>query len=406
MAKLLAVFVAVFGLTFGAPVEEPAAEDSHDLLNESNIGLAKMANILMFPHISDNLDKKLDQFSAISELKSSEGVSVPSLPSFTWPDIKENHLSLPSLPSLHVETEHSLTAPDINLKTSVGQSGLSVVSRGGAHASHLLEVSKDSLIGAAKLPLEVSAEAQAIGGAIPAAAAIKGSAISSAIATPIIVKAVALPGLAAAKTASLMAVPHLILQNIQSVPQLVSNRLKESFGSIGNLKIGGQSGHLGNSLAQLVVIEDSDKLENEGSIAFEKDTQKLQNAVGVLKAGALGLKAGAIGLKAKTVGLATKGLLVAKKGVYTAGRIIMKPIAIIAGAHLKALGTGLTLTGKLIGGTGAKVAKTGTAIKYAGLGGIGMGASAVAWGFDKSAIVSHFSTRVETSTDDLHNENE
>jgi len=259
------------------------------------------------------------------------------------------------------------------------------------------------------MPLEVSAKTQAIGGAIPAAAGIKGSAISSAIATPIIVKAVALPGLAAAKTASLMAAPHLILQNIQSVPQMMSNRLKESFGSIGNignLKIGGQSGHLGNSLAELVVIEDSDKLENEGSIAFEKDCQKLHNAVGVLKAGALGLKAGAIGLKAKTVGLATKGLLVAKKGVYTAGRIIMKPIAIIAGAHLKALGTGLTLTGKLIGGTGAKVAKTGTAIKYAGLGGIGMGASAVAWGFDKSAIGSHFSTRVETSNGDLDNENE
>jgi len=394
MAKVLAIVVTLIGLSIGAPIEE-SVEDTHDLLSESGLGLNKMANILMSPHMSDKLDTTLDELSSVSELKSN-GLSLPSLPSLA---IKSHASEGLSLPSLDFHSSAHLSSPALDIQTK------GVTGGGSVRTSHLLEASKDSFIGAATLPLKVGAETKAIGGAIPAAAAVKGSAISSAIATPIIVKAVALPGAAAVKTAAVMAVPELFLQNIQSVPELVSNRLKSSFGSIGNVgKFGHNFGNLGHNLAELVVVEpiDAQQLENEGSIAFNKESESLNSAVSAVKTGVLGLKAGAIGLKAKTAGLAAKGFLVAKKGVYTAGRIIMKPIAIIAGAHLKMLGTGLTLGGKLIGGTGAGIAKTGTAIKYAGLGGLGVGASAVAWGFDTSAIGSHFSLHEseDNSSDD------
>jgi len=397
MAKVLAIVVTLIGLSIGAPIEE-SVEDTHDLLSESGLGLNRIANILMSPHISDKLDTTLDQLSSVSELKSN-GLSLPSLPSLAIKSHASEGLSLPSL-DFHSSTH--LTSPALDIQAN------GVTGGGSVRTSHLLEASKDSFIGAATLPLKVGAETKAIGGAIPAAAAVKGSAMSSAIATPIIVKAVALPGVAAVKTAAVMAVPELFLQNIQSVPELVSNRLKSSFGSFGNIgsvgKFGHNFGNLGHNLAELVVVEpiDAQQLENEGSIAFNKESESLNSAVSAVKTGVLGLKAGAIGLKAKTAGLAAKGLLVAKKGVYTAGRIIMKPIAIIAGAHLKMLGTGLTLGGKLIGGTGAGIAKTGTAIKYAGLGGLGVGASAVAWGFDKSTIGSHFTLHEseDNSSDD------
>jgi len=95
-------------------------------------------------------------------------------------------------------------------------------------------------------------------------------------------------------------------------------------------------------------------------------------------------------MKMGALGVAAKGLLVAKNGVRLATRIIFKPIAIVTGLHLKMLGSGLKLGGKLIGGTGAGIAKAGTAIKFAGLGHIGLGASAIGWGLDKSTITTHF----------------
>jgi len=377
--------LSVIGLTFGAPIDEPS-DESHDL-SDSDESLNPLANILMSPHISDALDHKMDKISTFSELKSSGelpslDMSSLHLPSF---DITSNALTDGLL---HANTgtaslSHSLSLPSLNLQSAAGS----------VHTSHLIQASKDSVIGAAKLPLQVSAEAQAVGGAIPAAAAVKGSLVSSAIATPILVKAVALPGLAAAKTAAAMSVPHLFLQNVHSLPEMVSNRLKTSFGNIGHSL---SLPTIGHNLAELVVVEDADQLENEGLVAFNKDTEHLNKALLALKAIPLGLKAiplklkaGAIGLKAKTVGLASIPLLLAKKGVYKIGRIILKPVELFAGANLKMLGSGLLLGGKLIGGTGAGIAKAGTAIKYAGLGGIGVGASAVSWGFDKSTIESH-----------------
>jgi len=97
-----------------------------------------------------------------------------------------------------------------------------------------------------------------------------------------------------------------------------------------------------------------------------------------------------VAIKAGAVGLAKKPLLVAKKIAHIAGRIFLKPIALIAGAHLKVIGTGLAIGGKLVGGTGAKIAKVGTVVKFVGLGHIGIGASAIGWGLDKSTIDTHF----------------
>jgi len=237
MTKILVIFAAVIGLTFGAPVDEPSAvavesESSNDLLRESDLSLNKLANVLMSPHISDNLDQSLEKMSTLSELKAN-AMSDLNL------DGSGSHHELTQslqLPQMNFKSTGSLSAPAIGIKTTP-TAGLSISGAVGHHSSHLLEASKDSFIGAAKMPFEVSAETQAIGGAVPAAAAVKGSAVSSAIATPIIVKAVALPGLAAAKTAGLMASPYLLFQNLHSVPEMLSQRVKAS--------VDGLSGHIG-----------------------------------------------------------------------------------------------------------------------------------------------------------------
>jgi len=155
--------------------------------------------------------------------------------------------------------------------------------------------------------------------------------------------------------------------------------------------------------AQFEVVEDSDKLAEIGAVIANKTKQHMADAQKLVKAGAAGLALGAAGLKAKVVGLkagavalAAKPFIVAKKVAYVAGRLIMKPIAIITGAHLKALGTGLKLAGKVIGGTGLGIAKAGTAVKYTGLGAIGAGASAVAWGFDKTTLTAHNSAVLDS----------
>jgi len=335
MVSIVAI-LCLIGLTLGLPLEDLSNDTpndlSNDLLSQSKIDLKSFASIMTSPHI-------------------------------TTENFQQNPQTLVSKSSLKVESNVQLPV---------------------VHTSHLIEASKDSAIGAAKLPLVVSAESAAVGGGLTAAAGVKGSAFGSALATPIILKSVALPGVAGLKTASIMAIPKVLVQNLNSISTAFSNNLKTSLNSAHNW-------------TEMLVLENPEQLENEGSLAFNKSTEQLTNTVKVIKAGAIGLKAGtvgvikagALGLKAGTVGLATKGLLVAKKGVYVAGRLIMKPIAVIAGAHLKMLGTGLAIGGKLIGGTGAGIAKAGTAVKYAGLGGIGVGASAVAWGFDKSTISKH-----------------
>jgi len=237
------------------------------------------------------------------------------------------------------------------------------------HSSHLIEVSKDVSKGALLLPIETMVESGAVGGAIPAAAAIAGSVKGSAIATPIIVKAVALPGIAAGATAAFMSVPKLL---VEGVPQLMFHNVKTSVED---------SAH---NFANLFIVEDFKRPESEALVDEENHTtldlnQGIENVANTVEA----VKAGALGL-------ATKGLVVAKKGAVVAGRIILKPIAILTGVHLKMLGSGLTLGGKLIGGTGAGIAKAGTVVKYAGLGSIGLGASAIGWGLDKSTIDTHF----------------
>jgi len=323
MVSIVAI-LCLIGLTLGLPLEDSSNDMPNDLMSQSGIDLKSFASIMTSPHITpENFQQNPNTLASKSSLKIESNVQLPVI-----------------------------------------------------HTSHLIEASKDSVIGAAKLPLVVSAESGAVGGGLTAAAGVKGSAFGSALATPIILKSVALPGLAGLKTASIMAIPKVLVQNLNSISAAFSNNLKTSLNSAHNW-------------TEMFVLENPEQLENEGSLAFNKSKEHLTNTVKVIKAGALGLKAGAIGLKAGTVGLAAKGLLVAKKGVYVAGRIIMKPIAIIAGAHLKMLGTGLAIGGKLIGGTGAGIAKAGTAVKYAGLGGIGVGASAVAWGFDKSTISKH-----------------
>jgi len=90
------------------------------------------------------------------------------------------------------------------------------------------------------------------------------------------------------------------------------------------------------------------------------------------------------------IGAIGKGVLAAKKGAYVAGRIFLKPIAIVTGLNLKMFGAGLAGAGKLVAGTGAGIAKAGTVVKYAGLGHIGLGASAIGWGLDRTTIDSHF----------------
>lgn len=232
------------------------------------------------------------------------------------------------------------------------------------HSSHLIEASKDLSLGAVLIPVKTMAEASAIGSTITSGAALKGSLKGSAIATPIILKAVALPGLAAGATAAIMSAPKLVLNN---VPQLIFHNIKTSVED---------STH---DLAHLFIVQDLKSTETpqteSDDILDLKGIENMAQTMGFLKEGALGL--------------ATKGLVIAKKGAVVAGRVILKPIAILTGVHLKMFGSGLAFGGKLIGGTGAGIAKAGTVVKYAGLGGIGLGASAIGWGLDKSTIDTH-----------------
>jgi len=262
MFKSFVLLVSLIGLMSAIPAIP--VNKSHDFLTESQIELHQLANVLMSPHIG-----------------------------------AEEH--------------------DLKVFNPLSLSSSSSLSSLGLHSSHMFNVSKDSFVGAFKIPNQVMIKSTAVGGAIPAASAVGGAAVGSVIATPIILKAIALPGIAAAKTASAAAM----------------------------------------------------------------------TASAAAKTASAAVKTGAV-LKSGALGLASKGILMAKKGAYVAGRIILKPIAIITGAHLKVLGSGLAGAGKLVTVTGAKIAKTGTAVKFAGLGSIGVGASAISWGLDKTTIDTHF----------------
>jgi len=256
---------------------------------------------------------------------------------------------------------------DEGLETTAG------VHSNGIHSSHLIEASKDLAKGAVTLPLETMAEAGAAGGAITAAAGLGGVVKGTAIATPIILKAVALPGLAAGATAGVMAVPKLV-SDFRELPQLLFHNVKSSVEDSAN------------NFANLVILEnaaETPETENHSSIDISSPSLDLDSHVHKLEQTVETLKAGALGL-------AAKGVINVKKGAYVAGRVILKPIAILTGIHLKMFGSGLAFGGKLIGGTGAGIAKAGALVKYTGLGGIGLGASAISWGLDKSTIDTHF----------------
>ena len=252
-----------------------------------------------------------------------------------------------------------------------------------AEASTLLETSQDITLQAGELPLVVAKETGAVGAKIPAAAAIKGSVVGSAVATPIILKAVALPGLAAGKTAALFSLPnlflapHLLATNAHSASQQLTANIKAA--------VEDQAHQLTDFLVQkqLLAAEEAEEENPEDlpllNIDLQDGINQAVQTVVLLKAGALGA--------------AAKGVAAAKKGAYVAGRVILKPIAILTGIHLKLVGSGLAFGGKLIGGTGAGIAKAGTAVKFTGLGAIGLGASAVSWGLDRSTI----DTRIEAN---------
>jgi len=305
MANVLIIVLPLFALVSGLPLK-----DSEETLM-TGVNLEDMANILMSPQIKHHFNE-----------------------------------------SLTISTEHK-TSPLL----------LPV------HSSHVIEASKDTAMGAFLIPVEAMAESGAFAGKVTAGSGIKGSVVGSAIATPIILKAVALPGLAAGATAAVMSLPNWLAQNVKHVPRVWFNNIKSSVeGSV-------DSAH---NLANVLIVE------NLGDLEIENDTTlDLHNGVEKVSQVVEGLKVGA-------VGLATKGIVAAKKGAYVAGRVILKPIKVLTGIHLKMLGTGLTLGGKLIGGTGVGIAKVGTAVKFAGLGHIGLGASAISWGLDKSTIDTHF----------------
>jgi len=351
--KLWAFFASNIIVSLGLPIEHSDADGEQDLLSQSNIKLHQMANILMAPHFDES--HKLE--TTFSHLKAGEGFA---------------------------KSSHELS----------GFHGV------GVHNSHLLEVSKDVAIGAALMPAKVSADSAAAGSIITAGAGIAGTAVGSAIATPIIVKAVALPGIAAGKTAALMSVPSLLAHKLIAIPEGFVHNLK-AFDLKGlDLKA---FGHALPDLSELVVVDNTEEVINEEDFDVDKGVEHLAVTAGLLKAG---LKTKVIAMKAGAIGLAKKPLIVAKKIAVIAGRLILKPIGIIAGLHLKAIGTGLAIGGKLVKVTGAKIAKVGTVVKYAGLGHIGIGASFIGWGLDKSTIDTHFKeshrkfeTNIETNTE-------
>jgi hypothetical protein len=279
MMRIMTVISSLIVITIALPVE-------HQLIDLSQIDMVELVNLIMTPHV-DTSDNHL--LNTINQIKDSSSAAVSKLNSQA------------------------------------------------VHSVHFVESHKDTAIAAAVIPIEVSAQSAAVGGAITAAGAVKGSLIGSAIATPIILKAVALPGLAASKTAAVMAVPALLTHNLHT-------------------KVEGTTHRLTNALKKGAV----------GAVA----------TVGLLKKGA--------------IGLAAKGALVMKKGAVVAGKLMLKPIALIAGSQLKMIGTGLSIGGKVVGATGAGIRKAGTVVKYAGLGSIGLGASAIGWGLDKTTIDKHW----------------
>jgi len=227
-----------------------------------------------------------------------------------------------------VKASNEFVSPiDINsLKT-----GIAFV--GGLANSHL-----NSIIGVGDIPIATGhSKPFIIGGAIPVASGISGAAVGSAIATPIILKSIAFPSLAAAKTATLISAFPLFADSVKSKFNVAAN-----------------------------------KAVNKGT-------------VGVLF-GANLLKKGAIGLAVKGAQAVKKGTAVFKNGAITAGHLILKPVSIVAGSKLKLLGGGVTLLGKGVKLTGTALRKVGTGLKMGGLGGIGIGATAIGWGFDKSTV--------------------
>lgn len=328
-AALLTIALNVLPMITAIPIN--ADEPQQDLLQASHISLQDMANIAMSPHL-EVLNKTVVNVQ----------IPVPSLP------------QLPVLPL----AEKSIAA------------------------NHLLENSKDTAIQTVALPFEVMTDSGAMGAKISAASAIKGSAVGTALATPVILKAVALPGIAAGGTAALFSIPHLIVANAKSATQQLATNVKTS--------IQDHAQQLNDLLVdkQLLAAEQPGDDEPEDiSLLAPFDLQEGINQaiekVVLLKAGALGA--------------ASKGVVMAKKGAYIAGRAFLKPIAILTGIHLKFIGSGLALGGKMIGGTGAGIATAGTAVKFTGLGAIGLGASAVSWGLDKSTIDTRVEANVKTN---------
>jgi len=183
-----------------------------------------------------------------------------------------------------------------------------------------------------------------IGGAIPVASSVAGAAVGSAFATPIILKSIAFPSLAAAKTAVVMAKVPLAVDLMRSKVDSFTNRL------------------------------------------MAKGTKVVNKAKTSAIIGVKLLKKGAVGAAVKTAAAVKAGKVLLVKATVKAGRLALKPIAIVAGSHLKLLGGALGLFGTGVKLTGTALTKAGTGLKLGGLGGIGLGATAISWGLDKSSI--------------------
>jgi hypothetical protein len=278
--KLLTI-ASMIAVVIAKPVEHNLLD--HELINLRDIDLGKLANILMTPNVPKS-------------------------------------------------GQHIVKVDEVSDK----------LKRGAKRISHFIDIRKEAKVGAAFLPFEVSSKSGAIGAEIPIRAAVKGAIIGSAIATPIIIKSIALPASAAAKTAAIL-----------SVPAIVTHRVKT--------KVEGSTHLFSNESTNLFSNESTHSL-------FSKGTNALKN--------------GAFG----AIGLAAKGAATVTAKAVVAGKLVLRPIAIITGAHLKFLGTGLTLAGKGVSLTGAGIKKVGTGLKLSGLGAVGIGATAIGWGLDKTTI--------------------
>lgn len=287
-----------------------------------------------------------------------------------------NILMTPDVPKFG---EHIVKVDDVSDK----------LKHGAKRVSHFIDTQKEAKVGAALLPFEVSSKSAAIGGAIPAAAAVKGTIIGSAIATPIIIKSIALPGAAAAKTAAILSVPAIVTHGVKTKVEESTHNLF-SKGTIA-LKKGPNALKKG-----IIALKGTTALKKgttalKGTNALKKGTIALKGA-NVLKKGTIALNKGTNALKKGAfgaIGLAAKGAAAMKAKAVVAGKLILRPIAIITGAQLKFLGTGLTLAGKGVSLTGAGIKKVGTGLKLGGLGAVGIGATAIGWGLDKTTIDLH-----------------